>query len=555
MKTTKILILLLGILFTSSCSDVLDTKPLSALTSESYLTNSTSNMNNGLNAVYDILGKNELYSDTYISYSDINADEGFCSANITAPYFVGYYNYSSSETQIYNLWRILYKGVERSNVLLAAINKADTTVIKTVDLNKIKGEALFLRAYYYYLLVQNWGDVPLVLSTATQSIENIRVPRDSTIKVYRQILSDMKTAEGLVSSISKYASTNGTAGGGRVSKSAVRGILARVCLSMAGYPLNLGTPMYEEAKSWAEKVITVPEGDYIHSLLPNYRDVFINYQKDNGYDTRESIWEVEFLNNGNTVYSEGGRIGLTIGNGQTYSGASSPSTKVNMTKYLWDLYEATDTIRSRWNRWCYKFNYEKDSKGNIISTSYLPGDVTSYALWNSNCGKYRRDYETRSNGYSTSINFPLLRYADVLLMYAEAENEINPNSASAYAALNEVRQRAYGKLLPVPADSTVIDLPNPAKYPQYTDDQEGLRLAIQDERSRELCFEGLRKQDLVRWGIFISRLETVADKLASDGVGGFAQRVYPNVREKHTFYPIPAKEILVNGKLTQNVGW
>jgi len=556
MKTKQILGLLIGVFITTSCSDILDTSPLASFPPESYLIASTSNMNNGLTAVYDILGKNELYGDKMISFYDMNGDEGYYARTITTSAIVGFNNYSSSDPQIYYLWKALYQGVERANVLLSAIDKADTTVIKSYDLNRIKGEALFLRGYYYYLLVQNWGDVPLVLGTTTQSIENIKVPRNPTEEVYRQILSDMKAAEGLVPSIKVYACDEKStgAGGGRVSKSAVRGILARVCLSMAGYPLNLGTPMYQEAKSWAEKVITVPEGDYKHDLLDEYQKVFINYQKTNGYNTRESIWEVEFLNNGNTLYNEGGYLGLSVSNGENFKGAASTSGTIAITKTLWDLYESTDSLRSRWNRWCYKITYTYDAAGAIATTTYKRNpDTPDWQIWLSSCGKYRRDNETRYPNYSTSINFPMLRYADVLLMYAEAENEINPNSTDAYNKLNLVRQRGYGKLHA--ADSTVNDIPNLTKYPQYTNDQAGLRKAIQDERSRELCFEGLRKQDLVRWGIYTQRMHEVAAKIAGSSTGGNANFIFANAQDKHRLYPIPATEMLVNDKLVQNIGW
>lgn len=557
MKTTQLFGLIIAILITSSCSGILDTSPLSSVTPEVYLTASTSNMNNGLTAVYDILGSNEMYGDKMISYYDLNGDEGYYARTITTPSIISFNNYSSNEPQIRVFWRILYKGIERANVLLSAIDKADTTVIKSSDLNRIKGEALFLRAYYYYLLVQNWGDVPLVLCTATQSIDNIKVPRDSTIKVYRQILTDMKTAEGLVASIKQYAHDDKLTGpgGGRVSKSAVRGVLARVCLSMAGYPLNLGTPMYQEAKSWTEKVITVPEGDYKHDLLTSYRQVFINYQLTNGYDTRESIWEVEFFNNGNTLYNEGGYLGLSVSDGEAFNGAASPSPTVCITKTLWDLYEKTDTLRSRWNRFCYKITYTYDASGAIATTKYTPHVADVWQIWQSNCGKYRRDNETRYATYSTSINFPLLRYADVLLMYAEAENEINPNSSAAYDAINKVRRRAYGKLVTGALNVAENDLPNVTKYPQYTADQAGLRKAIQDERSRELCFEGLRKQDLVRWGIFTKRMQEVAAQVAQASTGGNANFIFANVQDKHRLYPIPALEMIVNEKLVQNPGW
>lgn len=154
----------------------------------------------------------------------------------------------------------------------------------------------------------------------------------------------------------------------------------------------------------------------------------------------------------------------------------------------------------------------------------------------------------------TPENYPILRYADVLLMLAEAENEVNKQPTDlAYTAINLVRKRAG-----------IPELKN-LSYDQF---QQELR----DERARELCFESIRKFDLVRWGIYLERMQNTlgtaaADKrwnsqseneAKADKTGGkydFAATVAAKTEEKHQFYPIPNKELSVNTKLKQNKWW
>jgi hypothetical protein len=114
--------------------------------------------------------------------------------------------------------------------------------------------------------------------------------------------------------------------------------------------------------------------------------------------------------------------------------------------------------------------------------------IAATNIYSRNCAKWRREYELASpkNKNYTPTNFPILRYADVLLMHAEAENEVNGATAEALASLNLVRKRAGL------TDTTIAD-------------QDGLRMEIRNERARELCFEGVRRHDLIRWGIYARR--------------------------------------------------
>src|SRR5690606_14675269 len=134
-----------------------------------------------------------------------------------------------------------------------------------------------------FLLVQYFGDVPLKI-TPTESVIEVDIARTSIKEVYDQVLNDLKASEPLVPGIAELGY------GGAVNKSAVRGLLARVCLAMAGEPLN-DVAKYQEARDWAKKIMDDTEAG--HDLNPSYPQIFMNYAQDK-YDIKESIFEVEF---------------------------------------------------------------------------------------------------------------------------------------------------------------------------------------------------------------------------------------------------------------------
>ena len=162
-----------------------------------------------------------------------------------------------------------------------------------------------------------------------------------------------------------------------------------------------------------------------------------------------------------------------------------------------------------------------------------------------NAGKFRREYEltgTKDKDY-TPFNFPALRYADVVLMLAEAENEAYGGPTDlAYECVNAVRHRAN------PAYADVAGL-----------DQGEFRQLVRDERGRELCFEGLRKLDLIRWGIYVEAMTTERRAQVADprwhANKSYAAAVADYTEYRHNWYPIPSKEMATNFKIKQNPLW
>ncbi|MFT2008283.1 RagB/SusD family nutrient uptake outer membrane protein [Pontibacter sp. 13R65] len=519
----------------TSCKDFLDTEPTNFI-APNYST--VGELETALAGVYDVLGSQAMYGDVVPYWLNVSTDIEYTNtgqANTTA------YIYTPADAQITNFWKTLYQGIYRANLLLAVV---DNPNIAEAARNRIKGQAMFLRAYYYFLLVSNYGDVPLLL-TATPSISDVNVPRTPQKEVYEMIIRDMTEAEGLVEEVAGAGSEGGISYGGRISRSAVQGILARVNLTMAGFPLR-DASRYAEALTWARIV----KNSGKHALNPDYTDIFIKYAKDQ-YDVRESIWEIEFYGNNTGAFSEytyyiGARGGIR-NPADREKGISGGS--VLATRKLFDLYEkdlantdlpqASPDLRRDWN--IAPFTYA----GN--PAVYTPNND----IWRRTLGKWRREYEVVSpKDISTSPqNFPILRYADILLMIAEAENEIAGPTAEAYDAINEVRRRGYGLMLPNPPKPDVqADLPGGMG-------QEDFRQAIKDERAREFCFEAIRRPDLIRWGNFVGDMKAyMAWALTNGAVQGHVL-AQTNISERNLLLPIPTYDMSLNKSLTQNPGY
>lgn len=559
-----------ALLSISACKDFLDQDPQDFISPVNYYQTEVQ-LNLALNGVYSPLYSSPVYGSVYSCRMNMTADEAFY-----ARQEIGLRTYSNgtNDAELDGFWQAMYTGINRANELLANLNKP------AMDENKrqvIRGEALFLRAYYYFLLVQNFGGVPLVL-TPTVSPESSQVQRSSVAEVYSQILKDMEEAENLVTPIRTLGF------GGRVNQSAVRGILARVNLYMAGYPLKNGT-RYAEASKWAKKVID--DSQSAHQLNPDYSNIFIRYANDT-YDIGESIWEAEFYGSSANNNNAFGRIGSLLGMKSLNASVIGVAYGMHqITAKLYRKYEAGD-LRKDWN--VSTFTYNGTTGAKVFLTTLA--NPTNTQLYDQYVAKFRREYEVvlPKVAYVTPENFPILRFADILLMYAEAETQINNTATTAaIEAVNKVRKRAWssgiktimvtnggsgyataptvafsggggsgavatvtiagGKVTAItlsPDPSTGASLTN-GKYASvptitisggsgtgasatvtiYNTSEANLTSAqtssasvfletIRDERMRELAFEALRKPDLIRWELFIPEMKQTLSMMQAD---------------------------------------
>lgn len=535
MNYLKIKLLFISTAFILSSCSLLEKEPLDFVSPKDYY-KTAEDVEHALMGVYAALTGGGLYSNNIMGKLGLSADLGFANQSAEKG-TVAYYNVIASDTKILSYWQDCYRGIGRANMLLEYIGYADMNARAKDD---VRGQALFLRAYNYLLLVTRYGDVPLILSVPKSGkAEDVQVPRTPAREVYLRIIKDLEDAAELIYGVDELPNVTG----GRATKSAVWGILARTCLYMAGKPIN-EPGMYAKAKDSAAKVIATGK----HELNKSYEQIFINYIQDK-YDIKESIFEIEFFGTGSGVYSSasgqvGRNNGISYGNVDNDDIGTSPGILCS-SDYFHKLFKEGD-LRRDWT--VAPFTYNNDGTKNPESLALV---------WKLNCGKFRREYELSrpKNGSWTPINFPILRYSDILLMFAEgvAADLLNNDSGEFEKAvdyLNQVRRRGYGKE-DVYTEAPDVDIKATTK--------DELMDALKDERALELGLEMLRKDDLIRWGEFYTRMQHVKGLANQNSFTSSpyvsARLYYGGAGERDVLWPIPSYEMGVNRKLTQNKGW
>lgn len=577
MKVSNIYIIALGIIVSllSSCN-FLDKEPTST-TSGSYFKNE-SEAELFLKGIYAPITETAFYGNDYfylVGGDDLEAYGGPGRSPSTRGLICN--NANSSDPAVAAYWYTLYAGINRANIFLEEVNGVpglSESMIKTMA-----SEARFLRAFYYFNLVQCWGDVPF-RTHSTQSVYGLQTARTPKEEIYDFICKEMEeSVDGL-----KHASEVSFLPGG-ITKSAAWGILARVYMFRAGECFRdhttpneaLRKDYFTKAGAFAQRVMN--EG---HTLAPHYWDLFIDQCSDK-YNTtgKESIWEAEYTGNYSTDTRTEGRVGNIIGiQAPDLSSKTDITGKLDpgfgycffwSTPKLYELYEKNgDKDRMNWNIAPFSYTQSKVGKGvdgrvfekgklqevknQYYNQSYSYGDMPSTAKtgdrekavastdYSRMCGKWRREYEPdKKNKNFTLINFPILRYSDVLLMVAECENEIHGGPTTlAYQCINMVRQRA--------GIATLTGL-----------NQEDFRNAIKDERAMELCFEMTRRFDLIRWGDFTKDMNALVERAKNGTNWNFGPSnvyTYFQVSDAYNYFPIPSNEMAINKKIVaNNPGW
>jgi hypothetical protein len=605
-KRIGIVMLIITLSGLTSCKKFLTQLPQDSVAPQTYYA-TADQLTAALMAVYAELGNSDEATYSRFLSLEANASNDEYYIRSSSAIAASAYNANSSYANFTNCWNDLYEGVERANLLLAGLDRSP--VAQSVK-DEIKGETLFLRAYYFFLLVSYWGDVPLKLAP-TSSVTDINYPRVPKKQVYTQIIQDMTTAEGLVKTSVAWNNC------GRISKTGVEGILARVCLHAAG---RLGdASYYQQAQTWAQKVVTAN----IHSLNTDYKQIFINESQD-VEDIKECIWEVEFYQDADGVYRNYERFGSTTGVQNTNPiGFMQGQYEVLGTYY--NLFGKGD-LRRDWTITPYYYQGNDVANGTVYT---IPTGI-----WGRYMAKWRRNYQSPSNMSVKNFgptNWPLLRYADVLLMLAEADNEINGPTTTNEGYVNQVRERGYGTTaigrnvvtLTIGAAGTgytvapnvtitgggatksatavsfitsgkvtAIAITDPGAFytsaptvtitsangvgsgatataaisnlsdadllPAQYSSKAVFRQTIMDERSRELGGEGHRKLDLVRWGTFLPVMQNLAtiipvqapsaNAASTYGYTGrtSAAQPYKNATARDTIFPIPIGELTLN---------
>ncbi len=402
--------------------------------------------------------------------------------------------YASNNDFFATFWNGSYQGITRCNQLLASIGRQGIQWSDEVYKDRSKGEALFLRALYYFNLVRQFGGVPLVLYPITAQ-EAVKIKRSTVDEIYENIISDLKNA------VSHFSLAEKAEEDGRANKGAALSLLGKVYLTRHAF---------EDAKNILNEVIN--SGKY--SLLDDYADLFDPTNK----DYKETIFSVQYSENkaelaNNFIFyfipseSRGeitNRPNVALGN---QAGANQP------TQDLINSFEAGDL--------------RKD-----ISINYWTGkDWDSEVRAIPYCAKYKPPVSAPDK--RCGDNFPILRYADVLLMYAEALNEQN-RTEEAIPFVEKVRTRA-GLLEPLSGYN-----------------KNDLEELIAKERQREFCFENHRWYDLLRTG---KALEVMTAHGQRELVlKSYLPRNSFQMEEYKLLAPIPVVEIQRNG-IEQNPGY
>ncbi len=422
--------------------------------------------------------------------------------------------FNSQNADITGFWTDCYQGIANANAAILNIPQIKNFAEPTVQ-TRLEGEAHFMRALFYFYLVQMYGDVPMPLEGT--SFAN-GLPRVAQQQVYTQIETDLKFAETNCWTKSKLTGNDI----GRASVEAAKGLLGKVYLTLHDYA---------DAKTTFEDLIN----NNGISLMPNYANLFDGQHENNA----ESLFEIQYSTD-NTNDTQG--LQNLYG---SYAGPPIPFETFNTHTpgYGGTVVMATarysDTIFDKVHdtRYLASINHDRyDSNGNTMSWWVDPGlpTVKKYDITSS-------DIDIGHSGK----NLYYLRSADVFLMYAETLNELGQPQA-ALAPLNKVRERGFG-------GSTAYDI--------TTTDQNALRDTIMDERSRELGAEGWRWYDLKRTGTLVQRVQRYDDPQRDfEKKNGTTSDPHPaqNVSAKNNLYPIPLTELQNNpalGLKSQNPGY
>ncbi|MFT5886199.1 MAG: hypothetical protein ACI9IP_002663 [Arcticibacterium sp.] len=409
---------------------------------------------------------------------------------------------------VVNYWNGVYKVIAQANQVLAKV--PDIKPMDETQKTKILGEARFLRATAYFTAVRLWGDVPLITDPQTASSDDFLPTRTSQEEIYSLIVSDLKIAES--------AGLPWMDASGRVSLAAVKAQLARVYLTMAGYPLQKGSSHYQIAASKAKEVIDYANGNASIGLFSTYGEV----HQENLKNTVEHLFMLQY---NNVVASN--PMGNMYPNFKpvTYNGPSGTGSTVP-TPAFYNSYEDGD-LRT------------KNQDGYFYNTYYTNGSGAEFDLGASYIFKH---FNRAANGTkdapgsrNNNLNVPQIRYAEVLLLFAEAQNELGAPTQEAYDALKEIRDRAT---LSTPALSEF--------------NQSSFREAVWKERWHELCYEQIAWFDMVRL--------RKAYNENSDGFDEFVGHINLSsnqaLQEKHLLLPLGKQEMLNNPNLKpQNPGY
>jgi starch-binding outer membrane protein, SusD/RagB family len=464
-----------------SCSKELDLKPHQIYYDNFYQTGADAL--SAVNAVYDVLGSVAQYCNYLWLIQDIASDDCNARATLNDPNLHQFDTYSldPSNNNLAKIWQASYLGISRANVVL---EKVPPIEMDSAQQQRILGEAKFLRGLFYFNLVRLFGEVPLVIKPVSANLgdEEIYPPQSPVTVLYDQIINDLSEASLLLPE--KYLSSSDK---GRATRGAALGLLSKVYLTIKDWKLA-----HQTAKEVIESNIYGLHNDYAANF------------KESNKNGKESVFEVQFYRNSNTENSQMVIAGLPY-----IQGMFSAGVEIMLpTEDLLNSFEEGD--------------HRKEATF-FDHYSMYTFEPHIWKYWDQDA------YKPAATSQS-GADFMVMRYSEILLIYAEALNEdMGGPSVEAYEAINKVRERARNGNTSVLPDLSGLD-------------QTAFRQAILNERRHEFVNEGQRWYDLVRTGNLVEYVKRAKGDKA-------------NPSDFNSVFPIPQRELDINKNLTQNLGY
>ncbi len=544
----KILLpILFGAVLLTSCekSSFLDKAPYSFTSPENYY-KSITDFQNAVTGCYDAIGTSTiggtsvgngtyLYGLQYM-LSGGNDEMVLSSSPGTNDYTAfGDGSYIATNTGILSLWQAYFAGIMRCNYVIDKSKEVSFDSTDASRLVQIVGEARFLRAFFYIHLAELFGGVPI----NTTSSSDGTAPRQSLQAVYNQvIIPDLQYAYSVL--------PNRAATAGAANKWTAEGYLGVVYNYLSACKrYNVGNTLDQTLNSfgWVNESVatdsakTLLQDVYQNSgyvLIPNYSYLFRETTK--SYQQQECLLTVEYATTATDEYPQST---LIFSPGGSSYGGSYALYRNTLTAY--STYESTGNVDIR-RKQNITGNYSATSTTETIDgVSYLVPAVASTSTQIP--GKYRNSAPNASRALTvqrSGVSIPLLRFADIILQYAEALY-FSGDDTTARSMLLKVRTRALG------TGSNVSTLTSAYYNVSFIDD-------LLNERRRELCFESKRRIDLIRFGKLTSVIAALPD-VAAAGSNASAKLLKANWKEYKIWFPIPQTQRDLNINLTQNDGY
>jgi len=507
---------LLCLLAATGCKKYLDQKPITDV-DEAVVFKDVASTYKALAGVYSRLVGDAGYGIRLSLYYPVDNDEmqGPTGSADNDRRDIARYSATPGNAQITNPFNQLFQGIEYANICIDNIpNMAmytSGTDQEKKQLQRMYGEALALRAQFYFEAIRNWGDLPAHFLPAAKQVNDEPFPfRKHSDSLYNRLIADLELAATLVPWRNEITAI-GDPVDERLTKGSIKALRARIALFRGGYALHATgggmqrNPDYLSFYQVARQECAAIMASNQHSLNPSYKSLW-----------KDQVCARAVADPNGELMFQASAIGLNAAedtklgyyNGPTVNNFGNRS--INPLPTYAYLFDSTDQRR--------------DVTLCMYNVAANGSTKVGQAITALNDGKYRRDWITNPVVAPTnavqyfSLKWQIIRYSDVLLMFAEAENELNGPTAAAYDALNQVRRRGYGK--PINTPDATVDIPAGLSKSDFFK-------AIVRERALELGGEGIRKYDLIRWNLLGTAIaESRANMLKMSNLQAMVQPTY-----------------------------